>query len=55
MRIIINFFVTHIKVNAGKLLNPGDTIDTNSVPGKLGITLELCAGIIDKVYSISRI
>ena len=34
---------------AGTLLNPGDSIDTNSVPGKVGITLELCAGIIDKV------
>ena len=34
---------------AGTLLNPGDSIDTKSIPGKVGITLELCAGIIDKV------
>ena len=41
--------------NAGNLLNPGDSIDTDSVPGKIGITIELCAGIIDKVDTYLRI
>ena len=36
-------------VVAGKQLGPGDSIDTTKVPGKVGVTLELCAGIIDKV------
>ena len=32
-----------------KSLKLGDTVDAEKVPGKLGLTLELCAGIIDKV------
>merc|ERR1719342_1951277 len=31
-----------------KSLKAGDTVDAEKVPGKLGLTLELCAGIIDK-------
>merc|ERR1712058_202355 len=31
-----------------KSLKPGDKVDAEKVPGKLGLTVELCAGIIDK-------
>ena len=40
---------------AGNLLNPGDSIDTSSAPGKLGITLELCAGMKDKVENVKSL
>ena len=40
---------------AGNLLSPGDSIDTNIAPGKLGITLELCAGMKDKVENITSL
>lgn len=29
-------------------MTPGTSIDVSSTPGSLGITLELCAGIVDK-------
>merc|ERR1712110_1023075 len=44
-------YVSRAAKLTGNLLNPGDSIDTDSVPGKIGITLELCAGIIDKNLS----
>ena len=40
---------------SGKQLGPGDSIDTTKVPGKVGVTLELCAGIIDKVIRLSAV
>ena len=40
---------------SGKQLGPGDSIDTTKVPGKVGVTLELCAGIIDKVRRLSAV
>ena len=40
---------------SGKQLGPGDSIDTTKVPGKVGVTLELCAGIIDKVRKLSAV
>ena len=46
---IIPIWLFQKSFNVGNLLNAGDCIDTNIVPGKLGITIELCAGIIDKV------
>lgn len=33
----------------------GPLIDTEKYPAKLGITLELCAGIVDKNKSLSEI
>ena len=35
----------------GKSLAAGDVIDTTKVPGEAGLTIELCAGIIDKDLS----
>ena len=47
--LIINYSL----LASGKQLGPGDSIDTTKVPGKVGVTLELCAGIIDKVRKLS--
>ena len=35
----------------GKSLAAGDSVDTAQVPGETGLTIELCAGIIDKDLS----
>ena len=45
-----NFFLKHSSF-PGKSLTAGDSIDTAKVPGELGLTIELCAGIIDKDLS----
>ena len=49
--LIINYSL----MASGKQLGPGDSIDTTKVPGKVGVTLELCAGIIDKVRRLSAV
>ena len=40
---------------ARKLGLTGDTIDPEQVPGSLGLTHELCAGIVDKELSFVEI
>ena len=42
-------YVHNAALIEGRLLSAGDKIDTEKVPGHYGLTLELCAGIIDKV------
>ena len=38
-------------LSLGRAPGVGDTIDTSKVAGEAGLTLELCAGIIDKDLS----
>ena len=40
---------------AGSGLDVGDQVDTDKFPGSLGLTLELCAGIVDKELSLQEI
>ena len=40
---------------AGSGLDVGDQVDTDKFPGSLGLTLELCAGIVDKKLSLEEI
>ena len=44
-------YVHNAALIEGRLLSAGDKIDTEKVPGHYGLTLELCAGIIDKELS----
>ena len=37
------------------LVSVGDQVDTETFPGGLGLTLELCAGIVDKDLSLEEI
>ena len=39
----------------GPELDVGDQVDTDKFPGSLGLTLELCAGIVDKELSLQEI
>ena len=39
----------------GPELDVGDQVDTDKFPGSLGLTLELCAGIVDKKLSLEEI
>ena len=35
-------------------MSVGDQVDTEKYPGRLGLTLELCAGIVDKELSLEE-
>merc|ERR1719233_2401343 len=48
-------FMNRATVITGKTINSGDKVDTNAVKGEEGITMELCAGIIDKNISLEEI
>merc|ERR1719233_169642 len=47
-------FMNRATVITGKTINSGDKVDTNAVKGEEGITMELCAGIIDKNISLEE-
>lgn len=41
-------------IAAVKVEDMGDTIDTKKYPPSLGMTIELCAGIVDKSQSLAE-
>ena len=53
---VINLF-TAVYINRAKLDKDGDcsTVDPVNNPGMWGITLELCAGIVDKDSTVNEI
>jgi len=48
-------FMNRASVITGQTMNCGDKVDTAVVRGEEGVTMELCAGIIDKNISLEEI
>ena len=48
-------FMSRASAMTGENMRPGSSIDTALVKGEVGLTIELCAGIIDKDISLEEI
>ena len=48
-------FMSRASAMTGENVNAGSSIDTALVKGEVGLTIELCAGIIDKDISLEEI
>lgn len=50
--IIVFMFLLAVYLSDAKVEDTGDTVDTKKYPSSLGMTIELCAGIVDKDQSL---
>ncbi len=53
LRFLSAIYITSVEISRNK--DGNSFVDTEKYPGKLGVTYELCAGIVDKELSLSDI